>query len=57
LIPTPGQPEQELLGERLATMGRFIIKSEADFDLNKDVKQGMENGELRIENGELRMEI
>ena len=56
LIPTPGQPEQELLGERLATMGRFIIKSEADFDLNKDVKQGMENGELRIENGELRME-
>ena len=50
LIPTPGQPEQELLGERLTAMGRFIVKSEADFDLDKDVKQGMENGEWRMEN-------
>jgi len=33
LIPTPGQPEQEYLGDQLRQKGRFIISAQEELDL------------------------
>lgn len=41
LIPTPGQPEQEYLGEELSKKGRFIISSQADLDLETLTRQSL----------------
>lgn len=39
LVPTPGQPEQEYLGEQLKTRNNFIIADQKSMDLNLLIQQ------------------
>ncbi len=43
LIPTPGQPEQEYLGEELSKIKRFIVSTQDELDLETLTKQSLKD--------------